>query len=428
MTKPVPTKPQAISTTSFSDQFSLLNDKIGAPLPGGAGRSRRASSNVDSKALQNGGNDWIYGNADRDLLIGGTGNDAIDGGIENDLILGDNASLVRTYHDTTSARFQSLCGTLLYSRSDETNPCAGTAPSADNERRAARRTASRSRTATRTTRRGGPSTTSRTSAHDFAADDGLQWAGSFGNDYLAGGAGNDVDPRRARQRHDPGRRLDRLRLAGQPDDGVRRHPGRAARRRVPARRPAAPAPPDDRLRPDRRARHLRVGRARDRRRGLHRGQRRQRRHLRQPRPGRPRRRQLRLLQPDHAGLRPNGGVRPGDRRAARGGTGDVGHDLIFGGAGTEIASTTTRLTLRRTAPTAADMHARDADTIVGDNGDIIRIVGVNGADVARLHATTELRATLNDRTRCATSPSTTTTTTRRSRRRTARTASSSSTA
>ena len=86
---------------------------------------------IDSEALQNGGNDWIYGNVDRDVLVGGTGDDAIDGGLENDLLFGDNVSLVRTYHDTTSLRFQALCGSLLYSRSDEPNPCGGSV-NADN--------------------------------------------------------------------------------------------------------------------------------------------------------------------------------------------------------------------------------------------------------------------------------------------------------
>src|SRR5207247_1951216 len=52
-----------------------------------------------------------------------------------------------------------------------------------------------------------------------------------------------------------------------------------------------------------------------------------------------------------------------------------GSDLIFGGAGTRISRD------NDTSPTA-DTHARDADTIVGDNGRIVRIVGVNGGDVA----------------------------------------------
>src|SRR5262245_17311451 len=124
VTKPVPAKPQKIQTTILSDQGGSV-----APVSKGV-------LSIDSAALQNGGSDWLYGNSDRDILVGGTqqagGIDAIDGGIENDLIFGDNVSLGRTYHDTTSLRFQALCGTLLYSRSDEPT-CAGfPAVNADN--------------------------------------------------------------------------------------------------------------------------------------------------------------------------------------------------------------------------------------------------------------------------------------------------------
>src|SRR4029077_9227737 len=87
-------------------------------------------------------------------------------------------------------------------------------------------------------------------------------------------------------------------------------------------------------------------------------------------------------------------LRPDGRSYATDGsstTGDLGHDLIYGGAGTEIgmdnvvggqSSDGTNAALLADGTIAADMHARDADTIVGDNGDIIRIVGINGLDVA----------------------------------------------
>src|SRR5262249_743217 len=117
VTKAVPAKPQKISTTSISHQFALLNDKFGNPPAPGTQPTHvpNGVTSVDSKALQNGGNDWVYGNTDRDLLVGGPGNDAVDGGIENDLVFGDNVSYVRTLGDFTSPRFQQLCGTLLYS-------------------------------------------------------------------------------------------------------------------------------------------------------------------------------------------------------------------------------------------------------------------------------------------------------------------------
>src|SRR5205085_11878767 len=127
----VPVKPQALSTTIFSDPTSTLNDRFGAPTGGGAkSLGSKGVLHIDSApdALQNAGNDWIYGNADRDILIGNAGNDSIDGGIENDLIFGDNVSLKRTPHDTTSLRFHALCGSLLYSRSDEPDTCAGGQP------------------------------------------------------------------------------------------------------------------------------------------------------------------------------------------------------------------------------------------------------------------------------------------------------------
>ena len=262
VTKPVDPKPQAISTTSISDQFSQLRDKMGAPLPGGPVWVSQGVKNVDSAALQNGGNDWIYGNADRDLLVGGTGNDAIDGGIENDLILGDNASLLRTYHDTRSARFQMLCGGLLYSRSDEINPCTGTAPTADvSGALLVNGIAQPYRDPIDTPWWAEYDVTQL--YHDFTSDDGLQVGGQLRQRLPRGRRRQRRHPRSARQRHVAGRRLDRLRLAGQPGHGVRRHPGRAARRRVPhdARlhgcRRHEPG-----LRPDRRTRHVRLGRAR----------------------------------------------------------------------------------------------------------------------------------------------------------------------
>ena len=52
-----------------------------------------------------------------------------------------------------------------------------------------------------------------------------------------------------------------------------------------------------------------------------------------------------------------------------------GSDLLFGGAGTRIARDLDSMV------GAADQHARDADTLVGDNGNIVRIVGTNHVDV-----------------------------------------------
>ncbi|WP_353083073.1 calcium-binding protein [Tessaracoccus lapidicaptus] len=64
-----------------------------------------------------GGADTIRGEAGEDILIGGTGDDRIDGGTQRDLIFGDNVSLDRSgsFGDHTNPRFQVLIGTTIYS-------------------------------------------------------------------------------------------------------------------------------------------------------------------------------------------------------------------------------------------------------------------------------------------------------------------------
>src|SRR5690606_13353725 len=48
-----------------------------------------------------------------------------------------------------------------------------------------------------------------------------------------------------------------------------------------------------------------------------------------------------------------------------------GSDLIFGGAGTRIGR-------NDAGQTGTNSHARDSDTILGDNGNIYRAVGADG--------------------------------------------------
>ncbi|HEY3485121.1 MAG TPA: hypothetical protein VGK49_07045, partial [Ilumatobacteraceae bacterium] len=141
---------------------------------------------IDSKALQNGGDDWIYGNVDRDVLIGGPGHDAADGGYQDDAIFGDNAEIVRTLNDFTSPHFQTLTGTLLYGRSDQAPFPTGNGSGGLLVDGIARRYRD-------------PDDMPWWAEydvvqlwHDFEANDGVHWAGSFGNDYLAGNLGNDV--------------------------------------------------------------------------------------------------------------------------------------------------------------------------------------------------------------------------------------------
>ena len=72
------------------------------------------------------------------------------------------------------------------------------------------------------------------------------------------------------------------------------------------------------------------------------------------------------------------GVVPGvDRRPD-------GDDLLFGGAGMREDRNDDTCVSQACASgvTASPGHARDADTIVGDNGRIVRIVGINGVDLA----------------------------------------------
>ena len=165
---------------------------MGALLPGGPVWVSQGVQNVDSAALQNGGNDWIYGNADRDLLIGGTGNDAIDGGVENDFILGDNASLAphvprhteRAVPDAVRRR----CSTRAATRSTRA-PAPRRAPTASGAL-LVNGIAQPYRDPIDTPWWAEYDVTQL--YHDFASDDGLKWAGSFGNDYLAGGADSDV--------------------------------------------------------------------------------------------------------------------------------------------------------------------------------------------------------------------------------------------
>src|SRR4029078_5790596 len=68
--------------------------------------------NVESRELQTGADDTMYGNAGRDGLVGDTGSDAIDGGQNDDLVFGDNVARPWRKHDATRLRFQTLSGTL----------------------------------------------------------------------------------------------------------------------------------------------------------------------------------------------------------------------------------------------------------------------------------------------------------------------------
>ena len=366
-TKPLPLKYQALQTTL---------------LEGGADNGTGIVA-VDSRALQNAGNDWIYGNEGRDLLVGGAGDDAIDGGAQNDMILGDNVSMARRLGIWTSPRFQTLCGSLMYSRSDLTNPCAGNAAVTEY--------------ASGQLLTNGIAQTYRTANdvpwwaeyavtnlwHDFAADNGLKWVASFGNDYIAGGPANDVILGELGNDTVQGDGSIDWIAPGAPTtlNGTLTLQRVAAYRTTPGCTGAVGSTicdPTGTL-----VLYPSVERASDGEDYIE---------------GNGGNDVLlgNLGQDDLVGgssdfysltnpyLRPDGGDYALDGSST---TGDLGMNLLFGGAGTQagMSNQTTSLadgTGTGTGALANQLHARDADTLIGNNGDIIRIVGVVGVDTS----------------------------------------------
>src|SRR5262249_32532362 len=71
-----------------------------------------------------------------------------------------------------------------------------------------------------------------------------------------------------------------------------------------------------------------------------------------------------------------------------------GSDLIFGGAGTHAGRNDTGVLA---GVQTNQLHARDADVIVGDNGDIFRVVGVSHVDGGFLTFNYDLTSAAEDR-------------------------------
>ena len=129
------------------------------PRSATATRVVRTASSIDSEALQNGGDDWIYGNVDRDLLVGGPGNDAIDGGDR------ERPGLRRQRLARAHARRlhePALPGAHRHAPLQPLRPDSRRA-NADNSGQLLTDGVARNYRDRRTTCRGGPSTTSRTS-------------------------------------------------------------------------------------------------------------------------------------------------------------------------------------------------------------------------------------------------------------------------
>ncbi|WP_206521912.1 hypothetical protein [Mesorhizobium sp. M7A.F.Ca.CA.004.04.1.1] len=153
---------------------------------------------IKSAELQNGGDDVVFGGLDRDVIVGGAGHDLLDGDQQDDRVFGDNVYLSRQggahgnlYNDTFSLRFQTLAGTLMYSRTDRPMPAGLGTVNADNSGlllvdSIARRYRDPD---------GAPwwseYSVDYAALHTFAFDEGAAGVGSFGNDYIAGSEGND---------------------------------------------------------------------------------------------------------------------------------------------------------------------------------------------------------------------------------------------
>ncbi len=170
---------------------------------GYGGRGDRISSQiVDPKWIYTfvpdltvGGNDTMYGNGGEDILVGGAANDAIDGGTADDLIFGDAVQLMR--RDVvpgpvnplaiSNPRFQTLIGSQLYSTADATLGQAQNDGTPRNYRDANGSDAPDWAEYVI----GDPAATTPTGLYQTyavqAANDN-----SFGNDYIAGGAGDDM--------------------------------------------------------------------------------------------------------------------------------------------------------------------------------------------------------------------------------------------
>jgi RTX calcium-binding nonapeptide repeat (4 copies) len=274
-----------------------------------------------------GGNDTIQGDAGQDVLIGGAANDMIDGGLDNDLIFGDAVRL-QNRTTTTNPRFQTLKGTRIYA--DASLDGVPDSQSGQDMVSGVPLTY-RTQDATATPWASYQITNLYQSAGLQAQPDN-----SFGNDYIAGGGGNDM-------------------IFGQLGNDIIQGDGSIASALAPN-----PTP---------------VGAFRNASGAL-------------------------VVTPSFEAATDGsdyieggggndaifGGLGQDD---IIGGSSDLfslttpdlrpdGNDLIFGGAGTRIDRNN-----QVTSPNDAlfaDQHARDADAIVGDNGDIFRLVGANGVD------------------------------------------------
>ena len=320
---------------------------------------------INALELQNGGDDTIYGTNIADILIGGAGNDMIDGREGDDLIFGDNVRLSRMggaydsslLDDIASLRFQTLYGNLLYSRTDrQAESMAGGYVPPDGTLVGVTQYTSGVLLTDGIARAyrdpNGPQwwaeySISYADLHTFAMDSGDVGVGSFGNDYIAGGAGHDqifgqlghdviqgdgaIDSAVAATAH-----VGAARTGGDASDPI-------GALKVVASTDSLATDGQD---------YIEGGGGCDVIFGN-------------------------LGQDDLVGgsssffSLTDAGSRPDD------------NDIIFGGSGTQISRNNALNSDGSLSDSgdASKRHAEDADTIVGDNGNIVRIVGINHADV-----------------------------------------------
>ena len=126
----------------------------------------------------------------------------LDGGCEDDLLFGDNVTLIRrvTYavdtdtiisRDVTSLRFETLIGQVLYNRTD-LDPALSGAPVANADNSGALLVDNIPRAMRDNNLAWWADFRVLDLWHNFLIEDGLAAVGSFGNDYLAGGPEDDM--------------------------------------------------------------------------------------------------------------------------------------------------------------------------------------------------------------------------------------------
>ena len=276
---------------------------------------------VTSVDLNDGGTDTITGGTNDDMLIGGALGDIIDGNTESDLIFGDAVDLVFRPGDISDPRFRTLLTGMLYSRTDRPNPLPTinpgpsgilasllynrpdweASPNADNSGQLLIDSVWRNYRDTNTVVPWWTFFRITNLWHTFtieAGRDKLAGPASFGDDYIAGGADDDVVFGQLGNDTIQGDGSIASKLLGSPAGAYRLSAtdgGLGDLVLVPSFEAATDG--DD---------YIEGGGG-------------ERRDLRQPRPGRHRRRQLEPLQPGHARD-----------------CGPTATDIIFGGAGTRV--------------------------------------------------------------------------------------------